>query len=165
MLADEPTGRAFLELLQSRFLDDDPTAEGKALEQANLRVLADQYAAIARGDFNAIEAMVSDDFVFEMMTEAPIPFPHVVRGRGGLGEQLRKSFEEVEQQIPEVQTIVAQGNLLAVFGFERGRVRTSGELYALHWVQLFTFRDGKIVSIRQFFDSAGLPGSVRPFPA
>jgi ketosteroid isomerase-like protein len=165
MLAEEPTGRAFLERLHSRFLDDDPAAEGKALEQANLRVLADLYAGIARGDFDPIEAMVSDDFVFEMMTEAPIPFPRVVRGRRGLAEQLRKNFEVVEEQIPEVQTVVAQGNLLVVVGFERGRVRASGQPYALYWVQLFTFRNGKIVSIRQFFDSASLSNTVRPVPA
>jgi ketosteroid isomerase-like protein len=68
----------------------------------------------------------------------------------------------VEEQQPEILAVVAQGAVVVVTARERGRYRATGRSYDLHWVQLFTFRQGKVVRVREVFDSAAMLAAVTP---
>jgi uncharacterized protein len=52
--------------------------------------------------------------------------------------------------------VVAQGDVVVIVAHERGRFRESGRPYALHWVQIFTLRDGRVARFRQICDSVAM---------
>jgi ketosteroid isomerase-like protein len=57
---------------------------------------------------------------------------------------------------------VAQGDTVVVLGHEKGRFRPTGRDYELHWVQFFTFRDGKLARFRELADTAAFLDAVKP---
>jgi ketosteroid isomerase-like protein len=59
----------------------------------------------------------------------------------------------IEDQKPEILSLVAQGDQVAVVARERGQVKATGAHYDIRWLQLFTFHGGKIVRVLQFCDN------------
>jgi ketosteroid isomerase-like protein len=55
-----------------------------------------------------------------------------------------------------VRSVTAQGDTVVVFGHERGRVRETGAPYAVLWVQLFQFREGRIGRVVEVVDGYAL---------
>ena len=83
------------------------------------------------------------------------PFVGRWRGREEAARAVRDNFSQVEEQRPEIRTVVAQGDVVVVVAQERGRFR-DGRPYETHWVQLFTFRDGKLARFIQICDNSTL---------
>jgi uncharacterized protein len=52
--------------------------------------------------------------------------------------------------------VVAQGDIVVIVAHDRGTFRDSRRPYALHWVQIFTLRDGHVARFRQICDSAAM---------
>jgi ketosteroid isomerase-like protein len=152
----------FIDALHPAFHDGDPDAAGKAAEAENVRRLQEQYRALARGDYAGVLAHLADDIELEIVGRPEVPFTGRWQGLDQVRDALQRNFALVEDQRPEVQTLTAQGDTVVVVARERGRLRATGREYDLHWVQLFTFRDGKVVRIREIFDSASLLEALRP---
>ncbi len=62
-------------------------------------------------------------------------------------DAIRTNFALVESQQPEVESIIAQGNSVAVLLWESGVVKSTGRPYTITAVQWFTFVNGKICRI------------------
>lgn len=77
-------------------------------------------------------------------------------------EAARNNFAQVDEQQPEIQSVVAQGNMVVVIGKDRGRFRPTGRRYDFHCVYEFTFKDGKVVSLRELFDTAAMLRAIQP---
>jgi len=69
---------------------------------------------------------------------------------------VRNNFAQVEDQQSKIQSVVAQGDIVVVVAYERGRLRQLGRHYEVHWERIFTFREGKVARFRQICDSAAL---------
>jgi ketosteroid isomerase-like protein len=61
-----------------------------------------------------------------------------------------------------VEAVIAQGDKVVVVGKERGRFRPTGREYMLHWVYIYTLKEGKIVRVRELLDSSALLEAMRP---
>jgi ketosteroid isomerase-like protein len=66
-------------------------------------------------------------------------------------DAIERNFGMLDAQAPEVYSAVAH---------ERGRIRATGTLYSLHWVHIVTFRDGKVVRLRENVDGYAIEGPV-----
>ncbi len=152
----------FLDALPPAFADGDPNAAAKAAEADNVRRIQEQYRAIARGDFAAALAYLADDIDMEVVGPPELPFAGRWRGRDQVADAWAKNFGMLEDQRPEIQSVTAQGDTVVIVARERGRFRTTGRAYDVHWVQLFTFRDGKVARFREICDSGALLGAARP---
>jgi ketosteroid isomerase-like protein len=145
------------------FRDGDPAADHKPAETDNVRRLQEVYQAVGQGDFDGGYAeRLAEDAELEIIGPDVLPLVGRWQGRAAVVAATRRNFDLLTEQQPELQTVVAQGNSVVVVGRERGRWRATGEPYEIHWVQEFTFRDGKLARIREFFDTAGLLAAVRP---
>jgi ketosteroid isomerase-like protein len=153
---------AFIERLLPAFHDGDPNAVAKAPESANVHRLVEMYRAIARGDFPAVLGAFADDMEMEIIGPSAIPISGRWRGKDEIALALVRNFSLFEDQRPQVQSVVAQGDTVVVFGHEAGRFRPTGRDYELHWVQLFTFRDGQLARFRELADTAAFLDAVRP---
>ncbi|HMF29220.1 MAG TPA: nuclear transport factor 2 family protein [Candidatus Cybelea sp.] len=123
-------------------------------EQQNVQSIKDAYAAFERGDVAAILAMLTDDVKWEMPGPAEIPYAGLRKGHTGAGEFFRRLSEADEVQVFEPRRFLADGNLVVAFGRYEARVKATGKIAKSDWVHVFEFRDGKVSSWREFYDSA-----------
>ena len=146
----------FIERLHHAFHEDDAQADSKAAESANVRLLQNQYRAIARGDYDVLLDTIDEDVEMEIYGTDRVPLAGKWRGRDAVVRAIQENFSQLADEEPEVHSVIAQGDMVVVVAFERGRFKHIQRPYALHWVQIFTFREGKLVRFREIYDSSGL---------
>ena len=146
----------FIDSFQAAFHEGDEKVANKLEEAENVRRVEDVFRIIARRDFDALNDILADDVSLEIIGSPSTPMAGLTEGRQQVIEVTRNNFAHVEDQRPEIQSVVAQGNTVVVLGREQGRFRPTGRSYDLHWMHQYTFKNGKIVRMRELFDSAAL---------
>lgn len=133
------------EALQRAFEDEDPRPLVKEHEQAQVESLKRLMDSVGLGDIAQFELCLDPNI--EMEIHAPSEFPWIRRARGAdaVRAAVTHNFASVEDQVPQVLTVVAQGNLVDVTLRETGRIRNSGYSYDIVGVQQFQFRRGRLV--------------------
>jgi len=128
-----------------------------ANEDANVQAVMKIYQAFGNGDIEGIIAMLDAGIDWEFYGPESIPFAGHHRGHqeilrffGTIAETI-----EVESFGPEAEFLAA-GDRVAVPGHERVRVKANGNVFETHWLHLFTFRDGKVVRLREYYDTAAM---------
>ena len=129
-----PIDPRFIDRLQTAFREGDENAAGKTVEAENVRVIEEVFRAIARKDLDALGGLLAEDVTFETVGPGGGPMAARAEGRGRVVEAARGNFAQVEEQRPEILSVVAQGDTVAVLGRERGRFRLTGREYELHRV-------------------------------
>jgi ketosteroid isomerase-like protein len=157
----DPVLSSFIDRLRDAFHHGDPGAAGKAAESNNVARLQDQYRALAKADIPAFAALLSDDIEMEILGANELPFVRRARGRDAVLDAVARNFALVEQQQPEVEQVVAQGDTVVVVARERGRVKATGRDYDIRWVQMLTFRDGLLCRFREMADADSLVAATR----
>jgi len=152
----------FVDGIETAFREDDADVEGKHAEMRNVGILREQYRAIARGDLDAAADLFHDDVDFEITGPPSIPCVGRWRGKAEVKDAIRRNFGMLDSQAPEIQSVVAQGDVVVIIAHERGRIRTSGVTYALHWVQVVTLRGGRIARVHEIVDGYAI--GERPNP-
>jgi ketosteroid isomerase-like protein len=157
----QPIDPQFIDKLQDAFREGDRNAAGKALEAENVRVIEEVFRSIARKDFDALGGLLADGVTFEIVGSGG-PMAARAEGRERVVEAARGNFAQIEDQRPEVLSVVAQGDTVVVVGKERGRFRATGREYEVHWMHQYRLEGGKVVRIIEMLDSAALLDAVRP---
>lgn len=148
------TQSRFIDQLESAFRDGDPKSQAKDNEARNVRALIEQYQAIARGDFTAAIGTWHDEIEFEMIGPSGSFMSGCSRGKNEVAAAVARNFAALEDQEAEVVSLVAQGDSIALFAREKGKVRATGKSYECHWVQIYTFAGDKVKKLRSLIDPA-----------
>ena len=122
--------------------------------ETNKELVRRFYAAIERGDFDALHDMVHPDFVFYNQVDVPRP------GVAGLVDAEKKNFEAYESFIFPIETMVAEGDKVAAYMIFEGKgyrsdvfgVSAKGKGVRISLMMLLTIKDGKIIEKRAHFD-------------
>ena len=123
--------------------------------QDNVRTVKDFFAAIGRGDREALLALVAEDIEWIIPGEDwPLAGTH--RGHAGLAEVLRKASVEVETTYPEPPEFVAQGDRVMVVGVATGKIKATNRAFRDDWVFAITVQNGKVTKIREYIDTQAL---------
>jgi ketosteroid isomerase-like protein len=149
--ADEPL--SLPDQVHRCFFQDDPEADSKPREEANVRLVREMYESILRGDFNAIVERFTDDVEWEVIGPAELPFCGSVRGRREAASTLRRNFSGYQHLRATVRDVVAQGNLVVVMCRETVRLEPLEEPIEIEWVQVFTIVNEQVARFRQFMDT------------
>jgi ketosteroid isomerase-like protein len=131
-------------------------------EQENVKTVQEAYAAFSRGDIPAVLDLLSEDVNWTMPGPADIiPFAGRFEGREGVGRffSALDGAEAVERF--EQDEFIAQGDKVVVLGHYAGRIRANGQPNNIEFVHVFTVRDGKITSYRQYYDTASSVAAYR----
>jgi uncharacterized protein len=110
-------------------------------------VLHAAFDAIVQGDYDAFGEAVTDDV--ELSVSGFGALDGSWRGRAEVVAATRRNFALLGEQKPEIESIIAQGDSVAVLLRESGVFKSSGESYSVRGVQWFTFADGKIKKIEE----------------
>jgi ketosteroid isomerase-like protein len=114
-------------------------------------VLHASFDAIIQGNFEAFGDLVADDVELSVCGFGLMD--GTWRGRDDVVAATRRNFGLVANQKPEVESIICQGDRIAVLLRESGVLKSSGKAYSVRGVQWFTFSDGKIKKIDEIIAS------------
>ena len=126
--------------------------------EQNIQVVKDAYAAFGRGDVNGILALLDDSVEWEGVkgTEGVAPHAGIRRGKLAVAEFFRTLATTLDFQLFEPREFVAQGNTVVAVGHYRATTKTTGKAFDSDFVMVFTLRDGRVATFREFTDSAAV---------
>ena len=108
-------------------------------------VLHATFQAIIQGNFEAFGESVTEDV--ELNISGFGSMDGTWRGRDEVIAATRRNFAQVGEQKPEIESMISEGDRIAVLLREKGIFKSSGQAYSVRGVQWFTFADGKIKKI------------------
>ena len=121
----------------------------------NVQTVKDFFAAIGRGDREALLALVAEDIEW-IIPGKDWPLAGTHRGHVGLTDLLQKASETVETSFPKPPEYVAQGDRVLVVGVATGKIKVTNKRFKDDWVFDMTVRDGKVTKIREYVDTQAL---------
>ena len=123
--------------------------------EKNVQTVKDFFAAIGRGDREALLALVAEDIEW-IIPGKDWPLAGTHRGHAGLENVLQKANETVETSYPEPPEFIAQGDRVLVVGFATGKIKATNRTFEDHWVFDIAVRNGKVTKIREYIDTQAL---------
>ena len=125
--------------------------------ETNIQTVKDFFAAIGRGDREALLALVADDIEWIIPGE-DWPLAGTRHGHAGLADLLEAASRSIETST-EPREFVAQGDRVLVVGFARGRIKATNKRFEDDWIFAITVRDGRLTNIREYIDTQALAGA------
>lgn len=126
-------------------------------ESENVQVVQDLYAAFGRGDMDGIFKVLDEeiDWTFNGRP-SDIPFGGHFRGHDGMLNFFGTVAQACEVLEFGPQEVMSFGNHVLSLGHERVKARATGKQFETDWAHLFTIRNGKIVRLREYYDTAAM---------
>lgn len=132
------------------------------MSAANIAFVQSLYVAFGRGDIDAVAAGMAPDIRWEIVGRAEdYPTLGVRQGREAVRAFFGLIGELHEMLAFTPGDFYADGETVIVTGREKWRLRKNGREVETAWVQLFTIRDGKVASFREFTDTARFASAHR----
>ena len=122
--------------------------------QDNVRTVKDFFAAIGRGDREALLALVAEDIEW-IIPGKDWPLAGTRHGHAGLADLLETASKSIETST-EPREFVAQGDRVLVVGFATGKIKATNKTFEDDWVFAITVRNGKVTNIREYIDTQAL---------
>ena len=125
-------------------------------EKTPLELVQQTYAAFGSGDVPTMLAGMADTIEWNSHYPAVVPFGGLWRGHEGVITLLTGIGAALDVQRFEIAEFIAQGNKVVAIGFEEATAKPTGRSYRNEWVHVWTVRDGKVVEIRTYNDTAAV---------
>lgn len=119
-----------------------------------LKVMGDGYIARVNGDVDKVLAVFTPDAKFTLNAAPPQPTVSVMTEGGGMRAALSQLVEAFEFKDLKIVDSVVEGSKAAIRIRFTVRSRATGKMAVTESLDLIEFRDGKVASYTQFFDSA-----------
>jgi hypothetical protein len=123
--------------------------------EENVQIVKDFFAAIGRGEMQAVQALCAEDIEWTIPGK-DWPLAGTRRGYAGLADLFQTHSEKVETLFMETREFVAQGDRVLVVGFARGRILATNKTFEDDWIFAITVRNGKLTNIREYIDTQAL---------
>jgi ketosteroid isomerase-like protein len=120
------------------------------------------YAAFARRDVQAILAVLSPDVEWGEPANPFNPAAGTRHGHQGFLKWLRIGQQSEEILALEPRQFLTDADSVAVVGHSRCRAKPTGKTYETEFVHLVTFKDGRIIRFREFFDTFAAAEAFKP---
>lgn len=127
--------------------------------EENVQIVRTQFfEALDKGDIStALNAMAEEIDWLSPVTRIEreeVPWAVPRHGRDEVAAFFKEFFEKVRPEQMEPLVFIAQSDLVAVEGKNRGIARSTGRTYEHDWMMLFTLHGGKIKRFRHYYDTA-----------
>ncbi len=122
--------------------------------EKNIQTVKDFFAAIGRGDREALLALAAEDLEWIIPGE-DWPLAGTRHGHAGLADLLETASKSMETST-EPREFVAQGDRVLVVGVATGKIKATNRTFKDDWVFAITVRNGKVAKIREYIDTQAL---------
>jgi len=142
--------------------DESPRMEVAEMdEQGNLQVVQGLYAAFGRGDMQAVLDAFADEVDWLVPGAPAVPWAGPRTSREQIAAYFDLVGELLDIQEHDVQEYLVHGDRVVVFGREKVLVKATNRTFETDWVHLWEVRDGKVVKLRLYADTAAIVVAVR----
>jgi ketosteroid isomerase-like protein len=132
------------------------------MSEANKQVALDFLKAMDEGDAELMDRCITPDAVTITKGFAQVSGP---RNRETMLATTAAFLDVVPTGFrPKVHTVVAEGDIV-VLEFEGDAVLSNGEAYCNQYVFIFTFRDGRISRLHEYFCTVLADAKIMPLLA
>jgi ketosteroid isomerase-like protein len=125
------------------------------------------YEAFAKGDVPGIVALYSADATFTpqmgLEGKAPLVTPKGTFRTDELSGFFAALSKEIEFTAWENRQWVVDGNTVVVLGYYAGKNKRTNKMFASEFAHVLTVSDDKVMSFKEFTDTAALLASSTPF--
>src|ERR1700722_13875566 len=111
--------------------------------EKNIQTVKDFFAAIGRGDREALLALVAED-IERIIPGEDWPLAGTRHGHAGLADLLETASKSMAT---EPREFIPQGDRVLVVGFARGKIKATNKTFEDDWVFAITVRDGRLTKI------------------
>jgi ketosteroid isomerase-like protein len=120
----------------------------------NVEIVKEVYAAFGKGDLQGLLGLLGPDVDWAIPGSAPWSG----EGRGhDYVERFFQTFGSIAAlNAFEPRSFLADGDRVAVMGYEEGTVRETGRAWKSHFTHLFTIANGKVTSHREYADTEAI---------
>ncbi len=130
-------------------------------QQANIALTKELYAAFKAGNIGRLLETLADEIDWLFYGPTEIPFAGHYLGKEGVVEFFTKALETSDFLEFEPREFLPGANSVLVQGRERVRARATGREWQTDWAHVFTIEDGKIVKLREYYDTAVMVEAFR----
>lgn len=134
----------------------------------NLQIVQEFISCFGVGDIERALSLLSDDVYWESPVSAHPPrelvWARPRHGRQGVLDFIHDMWRTVQPYVMDTRSVSADGDRVIVEGRNQCIVRATGKMYDHEWVLIFTLKDGKITSHRQYYDTAAILEAFRSSP-
>jgi ketosteroid isomerase-like protein len=127
----------------------------------NSKIVQEAYAAFGRGDIPGLLAMLSEDVQWDHAGPSEIPWAGSFRGHDGVVKFFTAIGENCDFLSFEPQTFLADQDRVVVLGSEKIKHKVSGREWETPWAHVYTVKDGKITTFREYTDTAAVAAACR----
>ncbi len=124
------------------------------MNEENVNVIKNIYAAFGRGDVQGIVDCCTDDVLWRTHLNSVVPWAGNYDGRENVPRFFAGINDSVETTAFEPQEWIADGDTVVSLGQYGCRVRSTGRESMSRWVFIWKLHDRKVCSYEQFHDSA-----------
>lgn len=128
---------------------------------ANVEMIRQLYDAMGRSDSARMLELVSEDVIFVVPGPPGVGAAGTWRGHDGVQECLRKLRADQENQSVEIIEFVAERDRVVVLLHVTGKSLRTGKPFESDIIHYFSIKDGRIVRLLDFFDTAALAEAHR----
>lgn len=111
------------------------------------------YEYASSGQFAEAGALFSDDVHISFYGPSTVPHSGEYHGAEGVGKFFGIVGGTLDVEVFEPLEFIAEGDTVVVIGQERSRVKHNGAGFSVQWVQVWTVKGGRIVRLRDYFDT------------
>src|SRR5437879_6524737 len=120
------------------------------------------YAAFSRRDTGYILNQLTDDVEWVVFGPPSVPFTGAYYGREAVGRVLSMILNTQNNHRVAITEILTAGKSVVATVRYSGRVAATSRGFDTSAVHMFTFRNGKVASFRDYFDTAQLAAAYTP---
>lgn len=131
------------------------------LRRQNLALARGLYSAFTSHDIAAILETLHDEVDWLFFGPEEIPFAGHYLGREAVAGFFRVAVSSTEFLEFEALDFICGGHTVLVQGHERMRARSTGKIWETDWAHVFTVRHGKIIKLREYYDTAVVAAAFR----
>jgi len=122
-------------------------------EQQNVETVRRLYQLTNDGDLAAVLNMLSDEVELFVFGSAKVPWAGHWRGRDG-AEQFLRAMGTAAEVKDYLNIVVAAGDTVVAIHRPSVRIRETGRDASFNCVHVWTFRDGRVLQLREYADTA-----------
>jgi ketosteroid isomerase-like protein len=140
----------FFTQFQAAFERGDANLHAKVEEKANVALVQRFFQAMESRDEERIADCMADDIHFEVVGTRGNPFVGQQVGKHRVLVRIASNFTRFADMVPNIETVVAQGDTVVAIGHVTGRYVETNTRYEAYWIMHFTCNLDKIAKWRDY---------------
>ena len=122
-------------------------------EQSQIELVKQGYDHFKNGDIESLLNLMSDDIQWESPKVDNVPFSGKHQGK----QMVREFFQQLASEQDAIEFMpmefIAQGDKVVCLGRDEWKTK-DGHGFGGDWAHVFTVRDGKVVAVHEYLDTA-----------